>query len=533
MNTPTVTGINLAFFFSPTLLPRLILPYVFTLATSYGFNTAIGCKGSGTTHHQEKKKMVVEFSSPNIAKEFHQGHLRSTIIGSFLANLHSRNGWEVTRLNYLGDWGRQYGLLAVGWERYGSEALLEKNATKHLFDVYVKISQDFKPEQDAYKMVHDAGGNTAVLETQGLLGASKTYFNRMEAGDEEALITWRRFRNMSIDKYKQSYGRLNIAFDEYSGESQVLPSTMEKAESILKERGISEFNQGATTIDFKKFGAKHLDVAIIRNRAGATTYLLRDIGAAIQRYERYGFDSMLYVIMSEQSVHAQRLFKALELMGGVYEQMSKKMQLVEFGKVQGMSTRRGTVKFLEDVLDECATSMHEVMRRNAEKYGQVDDPDAVANILGISAVMVQDMKGKRINNYPFDIEKMTSFEGDTGPYLQYAHARLCSVSRKAGFKLNDLENADFSLLIESHAVDLVRLIAQFPDIVTQTLKTLEPTTILTYLFHLTHQVSSSYDHLRVVGSPEQISLARAALYEAARRVLSNGMTLLGMVPVER
>ena len=533
-NPPRVTGINLTFFFSHRLLPPLVLPYVFALGSRYGFIPAKGCKDSRNSSGP-RKKVVVEFSSPNIAKKFHHGHLRSTIIGAFLANLFERNGWDVIRMNYLGDWGRQYGLLAVGWEKYGSEELLKTNPTAHLFDVYVQISQEFQSEEDAYKVAKNAGQDTAHLESKGLLGASKAYFKRMEAGDPDALALWMRFRNLSVEKYKESYARLNVTFDEYSGESQVLSTTMEKAESILKDLGISHFNAGANIIDFARFGAKNLEVAILRNRTGSTTYLLRDIGAAIQRYEKYGFDHMIYVIMNEQKQHAQRLFKALELMGGEYQDLSRKMQLVDFGRVQGMSTRRGTVKFLDDVLDECASSMHEVMRRNTTKYQQVENPDATANILGISAVMVQDMKGKRINNYPFDINRMTSFEGDTGPYLQYAHARLCSVSRKAGYERDELCKADFSLLVEPHAVDLVRLVNLFPDIVGQSLKTLEPTTVLTYLFQLTHQVSSSYNYLRVLDAPEghQVSLARGALYEAARQVLSNGMKLLGMIPVDR
>lgn len=200
-----------------------------------------------------------------------------------------------------------------------------------------------------------------------------------------------------------------------------------------------------------------------------------------------------------------------------------------------MSTRRGNVKFLADILDDVGESMHEVMRRNENKYRQVVEPDQVADTLGISAVMVQDMAGKRVNNYPFDIERMTSFEGDTGPYLQYAHARLCSIQRKANFAREQLLNADYSLLKEQHATDLIRLMAQYPDVVGHTFKTLEPTTILTYLFRLTHQLSSSYEILRVNGAPEGIptSIARAALYEAARNTINVGMKLLGLSPVER
>ena len=206
-----------------------------------------------------------------------------------------------------------------------------------------------------------------------------------------------------------------------------------------------------------------------------------------------------------------------------------------------MSTRNGSAVFLDDVLNDVRDFMHDVMRRNEAKYSVVSHPDRTASLLGLSAVMVQDMTGKRINNYAYDLGRMTSFEGDTGPYLQYAHARLCSVGRKAGYSHDELVNqAEFGLLVNeegsaAHAVALLRAIARYPDMVRQAIKTLEPTTILTYLFQLAHELSSSYDHLRVVNPPEgrAVSLARAALYEAARQTLRNGMVLLGVTPVDR
>ncbi|KAL9108172.1 MAG: hypothetical protein Q9227_007026 [Pyrenula ochraceoflavens] len=530
---PMAVGVNISFTFSSKSVASVVLPTIYTLGSAYGFNTAHGERIPGDPSSAQLK--VVEFSSPNIAKEFHAGHLRSTIIGGFLSTLYEKNGFKVVRMNYLGDWGRQYGLLAVGWQKYGSEELLQENPASHLFDVYVKISNDFKPEDDAFKAAGKRGEDTSQLETTGLFGQVKKYFKSMEEGDQEALALWKRFRDMSIEKYKTSYSRLNVEFDEYSGESTVKPSTMQEAEEVLKQKGLIEIDQGAEIIDFKKHGSKKLEKAIVRNRNGTTTYLLRDIGAAIERYRQYHFDSMVYVVMAEQDIHLQRFFKILELMGGEYKTISSRCQHVNYGKVMGMSTRRGTVKFLDDILRDVGDRMHELMRQNPEKYSQVEDPEKVADILGISAVMVQDMSGKRINNYPFDLQRMFSFEGDTGPYLQYAHARLCSVSRKTGFGVEELEKADFSLLKEKHAWDLLRLMGQFPDTIGQTLKTQEPTTMLTYLFRLTHQLSSSYDVLRVVGAPEgrETSVARASLYEAFRQVLGNGMRLLGLTPVER
>jgi arginyl-tRNA synthetase len=188
---------------------------------------------------------------------------------------------------------------------------------------------------------------------------------------------------------------------------------------------------------------------------------------------------------------------------------------------------------LDDILRDCADHMHETMKKNAEKYAQIEDPVGTADILGISSVMVQDMSGKRINNYTFNMDAMTSFEGDTGPYLQYAHARLCSIKRRANLSEEDLAGADLSLLKEAHAINVVRLLAQWPDTFQNTLKTLEPATILTYLFKMTHAVSSSYDHLQVVGSEPELMKARMALYDATRIVLSNGMRLLGLTPLER
>lgn len=204
-----------------------------------------------------------------------------------------------------------------------------------------------------------------------------------------------------------------------------------------------------------------------------------------------------------------------------------------------MSTRKGTAKFLDDILHDVGEKMHEVMKGNQAKYEQVADPVKTADTLGISAVMVQDMKGKRINHYTFDMDRMTSFEGDTGPYLQYAHARLCSIHRKATASDPSLASldlttaADLTLLTEPHAIDLIRQLASWPDTVVNALKTQEPTTVLTYLFKMAHALSSSYDHLQVVGSARDVMIARLALYVAARQVLSNGMCVLGLSPVER
>ena len=391
---PEPLGISMRFDFNPLILPRLMLPCMYSRGPEYGRNPYIGLRQMQNPG-SAKKRVIVEFSSPNIAKEFQVGHLRSTIVGAFLSNLYESVGWEVVRMNYLGDWGRQYGLLAVGWQRYGNEEAFQHDPIAHLFDVYVKINSDFKPEDDAYKAASKRGEDTSALESQGLLGAAKEHFKRMEAGDEEVLSLWRRFRSVSIEKYKTTYARLNIEFADYSGESMVRRESMAEAEKVLRERGISEINDGATIINFGKHWPKKLDVAIIRNRNGTSNYLLRDIGAAIQRWREYKMDKMIYVVMDEQGTHVARLFKILELMGEPYSELSAMCQHVTFGKIKGMSTRKGTVRFLGDVLGDVGSAMHDVMRKNETKYAQVPDPDRVADTLGISSIMVQDMSGKR------------------------------------------------------------------------------------------------------------------------------------------
>ncbi|KPM43684.1 Arginine--tRNA ligase, cytoplasmic [Neonectria ditissima] len=531
---PTAAGPFLSFFFKPVGLTKFLIPTIRSQGENFGKNPHNGLVDPNDPN-SGKKKMIVEFSSPNIAKPFHAGHLRSTIIGGFLSKLYEGAGWDVTRINYLGDWGKQYGLLALAWEKWGEEAALLADPINHLFNLYVRINQDMTAEKEIIDQKKNLGEDVGPLLANCLDEQARRYFRRMTDGDAEAVAIWKRFRDLSIVRYKQTYARLNIEFDVYSGESQVPESDMENAAKVLNDKGVSEDSDGAVLIDFSKHVpgkiGKGLEKAVIRKRDGTALYLTRDISELLNRQKQYDFNHIIYVVASAQDLHLKQLFKTIELMG--HEDIAKKCQHINFGLVLGMSTRKGTVKFLDDILRDVGDTMHEVMKKNETKYAQIEDPAAVADILGISSVMVQDMSGKRINNYKFNMEAMTSFEGDTGPYLQYAHARLCSIRRKVGLSDEELDSADLSLLTEKHARDLVRLLGQWPDVVQNTLKTLEPTTILTYLFRMTHVVSSSYDHLRIVGSEKELQKARMALYDSARTVLSNGMKLLGLTPVIR
>lgn len=591
---PTADKGFVRFFFEPTALAQLTGPTILKQKDQYGFNSSLG-HTDPSDPNSPQKLVIVEYSSPNIAKEFHTGHLRSTIIGGFLVKLYERAGWKTLSMNYLGDWGKQYGVLSQGFDKYGNEDALKEDAVKHLNEVYVKINQDNyveqKPANELKAKIDDlkkqkvppkpkkpAKGEKpqpvpehkwtdeqeaeleetikklqAVLkeleEKPSIDEKARRFFKRMVDGEPEAIANWQRFRDYSIEKYKDMYARLNIYFDDYSGESTVLEEDMERAAKVMDERGLTELSDGAVLVDFGKHGKPKLGKTLVKKRDGTSLYLTRDIAANSERHDKYHFDKMIYVIASQQDTHVAQFFEILRLMGSPYSDIVGKCENLSFGMVkdpkgQTMSTRKGTVISLADSLDDVHNFMHDVMKKNEDKYKQVEDPEGTADILGISSIMVQDFSGKMANGYNFDMERMTSFEGDTGPYLQYAHARLCSMKRKSELSDSDLANADFSLITAKEGIDLVRTLAQWPDVFNNTLKTQEPVTVLTYLFKMSKALSSCYDAkdtsnknaktMSVVyaESPEK-KVALMGLYESARQVLANGMKLLGLTPVER
>lgn len=306
-------------------------------------------------------------------------------------------GWEVIRINYLGDWGKQYGILALGFEKYGSEEALVANPIAHLFEVYVKISKDRQDQEDAIRVRKERDEDTTQLRADSIDEKAREYFKAMTENEPNAIELWARFRDLSIKKYKDTYARLNIHFDEYSGESQVQQDRMDDAERKMEAAGLTEESEGATIIDFSKHipgkPGKSLEKVLVKRRDGTALYLTRDISEIKKREENYNFDHMIYVVASQQDLHFKQLFKIVELMG--YKELAAKVQHINFGMVLGMSTRRGTVKFLDDILEDVGEHMHEVMRKNEDKYKQVENPEATADILGITSVMVQDMRGKR------------------------------------------------------------------------------------------------------------------------------------------
>jgi arginyl-tRNA synthetase len=481
----------------------------------------------GTNFDGKGKNAIVEFSSPNIAKPFHAGHLRSTIIGAFIANLFEANGWYVERWNYLGDWGKQFGLLAVGWEKYGDEQKLEEDAVTHLYNVYVKINKD--GEED--KAIHDQ---------------ARAYFKSMEDGEEKAVGLWKKFRDLSIKKYIETYARLNIHFDVYSGESQVKKENINTAMEILRNSDFVEREKNdALLVDLTKY---KLEKAIVERADKTPLYITRDIAEAKQRWDKMseekgkGFDKLMYIVASQQDLHLAQFFKVLELMKYDWAQPSAgKLQHINFGMVLGMSTRKGTAVFLDHILEETKEKMHEVMKKNETKYAQVENKELTADIVGMTAVKIQDMSGKRINNYNFDWNRMLSFEGDTGPYLQYNHVRLCSVERRVaeadGLELPpspiDFSIVKMDLLVEPKAREVIMLLATWPDVVKAAMKDFQPSTVVQYCFKLTHAVSSAWEVVIVRGQERDLALARLMMYRSARNVLGAALQLLTIPPLQR
>ncbi|KAI0729834.1 arginyl-tRNA synthetase [Fomitopsis betulina] len=500
-------GIHLLFVVPTATLNRLVLDQVHALTHS----AASGESEYGTNTTGAGKRVIIEYSSPNIAKQFHVGHLRSTIIGAFLANLYKASGWEVISINYLGDWGTQFGLIAVGFNKYGSREELEKDAIKHLFHVYVKINADAEKDPS-------------------VKAEAAAFFKRMEEGDETALADWRMWRELSVKKYEHDYDRLNVHFDAYTGESQVSKQSQDAALTQLEQMGIIEDHEGAKLVNLTKY---KLERAVVRKKDGTSIYLTRDIGGAMERFEKYKFDKMIYVISSQQDLHVKQFFQVLKLMGFKW---ADRLEHVNYGLVQGMSTRKGTVVFLDQIIKEAGSVMHEQMRKNEEKYANIVEPEATAEEIALSGIKIQDMSAKRINNYTFKWDRVLSFEGDTGPYLQYAHVRISSITRKNPelLPLPPPSEIKTELLMEPQCRDIIYLLGTYPHVVQMTLKKHEPSEVVTFAFRLAHAIMAAWQPILVKGIDDTAKAqARMWMYLCARDVLGQAMRLLTLKPLER
>ncbi|KAF4963838.1 hypothetical protein FSARC_8198 [Fusarium sarcochroum] len=525
---PLKDGIRLQVFSSPNTLSRLLLSYISDRTTSYGYDLSLGL-ADPVVPDGPKKKVVVEFSSPNMASEFQVSHLRSTLIGTFIANIHASMGWDVVRMNYLGDWGKQIGLLAAGWQRFGSEDEFAKQPLRHLLDVNHKIQELFKPEEEERKNAKADNKDVTEIESRGLYAERDVFFKKMEDKDPEAIAVWQRFRDATVKDYTNSYARLGVTFDEYSGESQVTAESIAEVEQALKEKGIYEEHDDSWKIDFSKHDAKGLSLAVVRYRNGTTSYLLRDLAAVLDRYKTHSFDKMIYVVAMEQEMHFHRVTKTLELMGR--QDLAERIQHVSFAKINGLPEELKSAALLSDYIDGCRSMVKASLEEEEEDLSYVDKSDKSMDLLGLAGLFIQDHTHKRTTSYASDSKKMVPLEGESGAAIQNCYARL---SEKLGPEPVEFDYAtlDYASLEEEDYAELLRILLQYPDAAHGSFRTLEPSFIVVYLLRLADQLMLTLDDddEKDWSDRETASEARLALYENARQVFENALRLLGVSP---
>ncbi|XP_027963844.1 probable arginine--tRNA ligase, mitochondrial isoform X1 [Eumetopias jubatus] len=480
------------------LLTKTVLQQVINDGSKYGLKSELF---SGLP----QKKIVIEFSSPNVAKKFHVGHLRSTIIGNFIANLKEALGHQVTRINYLGDWGMQFGLLGTGFQLFGYEEKLQSNPLQHLFEVYVQVNKEAADDKNIAKSAHE-------------------FFQRLELGDTQALALWQKFRDLSIEEYVRIYKRLGVHFDEYSGESFY----REKSQEVLKlldSKGLLQKTvKGTAIVDLSGNGDPSSICTVMRSD-GTSLYATRDLAAAIDRMDKYNFDTMIYVTDKGQKKHFQQVFQMLQIMG--YD-WAERCQHVPFGVVQGMKTRRGNVTFLEDVLNEIRSRMLQNMA-SIKTTKELENPQQTAERVGLAALIIQDFRGLLLSDYQFSWDRVFQSRGDTGVFLQYTHARLHSLEETFGCGyLNDFNTA---CLQDPQSVSILQHLLRFDEVLCRSSQDLQPRHIVSYLLTLSHLAAMAHKTLLIKDSPPEVAGARLHLFRAVRSVLANGMKLLGITPV--
>ncbi|KAK0391934.1 hypothetical protein NLU13_1432 [Sarocladium strictum] len=530
LTVPIPDGIHLRVMSSGETLARLVPPYIIHRKATFGFNDVAGLTDAQATD-SPKKKIVVEYSSPNLAGDFAPRHLRSTLVGAFVANLFQGMGWDVVRMNYLGDWGKQIGLLAAGWKRFGSDEAFAKDPLRHLLDVNDKITAEFKPEQEASRALKNENKDPAEVESQGLFAERDETFQRLEHGDEEIIALWNPFRNATVERLAAAHARLGIVFDDRSGESQVSAESVAEVEDTLKEKGIYELQQdGGWTLDFAKHDSKGLGWAAMRYRDGTSGYLLRDVAAVLDRYKTHAFEKMLYVVEAKQDTHFQRIHKTLELMDRAH--LSAKIQHVSFGDITGLNGDFTDCRLLDDYLDKARDLARQALA-DEEEGVFLNQDDQTIDRLGMSALIAQDLAHKRTGSYAMDAHKMAGFGPSTGVTFQNCYARLASLlAGQPATDEIDFATLKYDTLQTPEYSDLLRVMAQFPDIVSASYKTLEPSHIVSYLMRLVEntEIALQEDDDQEWEDRDDEVAARMVMYEAARQVLENAMRLIGLQP---
>lgn len=467
----------------------------------------------GTSDIGGNKKVIVEFSSPNIAKPFHIGHIRSTVIGNSLSKIYDALGYDVFKINHLGDYGTQFGKMICAYRRWGNREDVINSPIKTLLGYYTKF-------------------HVEVEEHPELEDEARAIFTKLEQGSKEEVELWQWFREESLKEFQRVYDMLGIEFDSYNGES-FYSDKMPRFEKELSDKGLLHESNGAQVVDLEEY---KLGTALIKKSDGSSLYITRDIAAAVYRKENYDFYKNIYVVATQQNLHFQQLFKIIELMG--YDWANQCVH-VPFGMVRleegTMSTRHGRVVFLEDVLNGAIEKTREIIE---EKNPNIENLEEITSQVGIGAVVFNELSNNRIKDYTFKWDQILNFDGETGPYVQYTHARCASLLRKAGedivAKAQDPKNVDFALLAKSDsAYELTKLIYAFPGVVEQAGEKYEPSIITRHIIDIAQCFNKFYHDEHIIVDDEVEKTSKLALVIATKRVIATGIGLLGMKAPER
>lgn len=488
-------GGYLNFFVKKEELIKQVIEKVLEQKDSYG-NKNIG----------QNKKVIVEFSSPNIAKPFHIGHIRTTVIGNAIQKIYKAMGYDVVTINHLGDYGTQFGKLIVAIKKWGDLEVIRKNPIKELLALYIKF--------------HEVAEVEPELEDE-----SRDWFKKLEDKDQEATKLWQWIRTVSLEEFSRVYALLDIDFDSYAGES-FYSDKMPEVLDIMREKGILKESEGANIVELEEY---NMPPALITKKDGSTLYITRDIAAAVYRKRTYDFYKNIYVVASQQNLHFKQWFKVVELMGFDW---AKDCVHVPFGLVSleegTLSTRRGNVVFLEDVLNRAIEKTMEIIK---EKNPNLENIDQVAKQVGVGAVVFQELYNNRIKDYMFSFDKTLSFDGETGPYVQYTHARACSVIRKA--EKIEKDKVDFKNLSQKDAFEVVKEIERFSDAIEDACAKNEPHIVSRYVMDLAKAFNKFYHNNQINVDDDIVRNSRLVLVEATKQTIKNALAILGMASPER
>lgn len=456
----------------------------------------------GGSTEGEGQTICIDYSSPNVAKNFHVGHLRTTIIGNSLYKIFSKLGYHVERINHLGDWGTQFGKLIVAYKKWGNKEEIERDGVEALMKIYVKFHEEAEKDDS-------------------LNDEARAWFAKMEQGNEEALSIWQWFKDISLVEYKRTYKLLNMEFDSYNGESFYRDKTGAVVEE-LKEKNLLVESEGAYIVPLDEY---NMAPCLITKKDGSSIYATRDLAAVLYRKKTYNFSKCIYVTGLEQKLHFAQFFKVIDLMG--YD-WADQLVHVPYGLVSleggKLSTRNGNVIYAEDILRESIDKIREIIE---EKNPNLPDKDEVAHKVGIGAIIFNDLYNQRIKDVIFNWDKILNFDGETGPYVQYTYARAASVLRKAGIDQVG-EDIDYSVITDDASMNLLKEISRYPEVVKDASEKMEPFIISRFAMSVAQAFNKFYHECQINVEDETIKMARLKIVVLTKTILKDALSLLGI-----